>query len=301
MRLTLAPDGATDSANLRDFSGVLPLPAARATVYSTSSFTDKRKHMSAFYREKVLSVHHWTDTLFSFRATRDSGFRFQNGQFAMIGLEVEGRPLLRAYSMASANHEEELEFFSIKVADGPLTSKLQKIQEGDTILVGRKATGTLVTDNLLPGNRLLLLSTGTGLAPFASLIKDPDVYERFESIVLVHGCRQVSELAYGEELVAKLRDDELFGPLLQEKLLYYPTVTREPFRNRGRITDLITSNQLFDDLRQGPLNIDTDRIMMCGSPAMLEELKQLFETRGFAEGANHKPGHFVIEKAFVER
>jgi ferredoxin--NADP+ reductase len=256
--------------------------------------------MSAFYREKVLSVRHWTDTLFSFRATRDSGFRFQNGQFAMIGLEVEGRPLLRAYSMASANHEEELEFFSIKVADGPLTSKLQKIQEGDTILVGRKATGTLVTDNLLPGNRLLLLSTGTGLAPFASLIKDPDVYERFESIVLVHGCRQVSELAYGEELVAKLRDDELFGPL-QEKLLYYPTVTREPFRNRGRITDLITSNQLFDDLHQGPLSIDTDRIMMCGSPAMLEDLKQLFETRGFAEGANHKPGHFVIEKAFVER
>ncbi len=174
--------------------------------------------MSAFYREKVLSVQHWTDTLFSFRATRDSGFRFQNGQFAMIGLEVDGRPLLRAYSMASANHEEELEFFSIKVADGPLTSKLQKIREGDTILVGRKATGTLVTDNLLPGNRLLLLSTGTGLAPFASLIKDPDVYERFESIVLVHGCRQVSELAYGEELVAKLRDDDLFGPLLSEKL-----------------------------------------------------------------------------------
>ena len=155
--------------------------------------------MSAFYREKVLSVQHWTDTLFSFRATRDSGFRFQNGQFAMIGLEVEGKPLLRAYSMASANHEEELEFFSVKVADGPLTSKLQKIREGDTILVGRKATGTLVTDNLLPGKRLLLLSTGTGLAPFASLIKDPDVYERFETIVLVHGCRQVSELAYGEK------------------------------------------------------------------------------------------------------
>ena len=257
--------------------------------------------MSAFYREKVLSVQHWTDTLFSFRATRDSGFRFQNGQFAMIGLEVDGRPLLRAYSMASANHEEELEFFSIKVSDGPLTSKLQKIREGDTILVGRKATGTLVTDNLLPGNRLLLLSTGTGLAPFASLIKDPDVYERYENIVLVHGCRQVSELAYGEELVAKLRDDELFGPLLSEKLLYYPTVTREPFRNRGRITDLITSEALFNDIHQAPLDIATDRIMMCGSPAMLEDLKQLFETRGFAEGANHKPGHFVIEKAFVER
>src|SRR5690242_9824129 len=200
--------------------------------------------MSAFYREKVLSVQHWTDTLFSFRATRDSGFRFQNGQFAMIGLEVDGRPLLRAYSMASANHEEELEFFSIKVPDGPLTSRLQKIQEGDTILVGRKATGTLITDNLIPGERLLLLSTGTGLAPFASLIKDPDVYERFEKIVLVHGCRQVSELAYVEQLVGNLAKDEFFGPVLNEKLVYYPTVTREPFRNRGRITDLITTDRL---------------------------------------------------------
>ncbi len=257
--------------------------------------------MSAFYREKALAVRHWTDTLFSFKATRDSGFRFQNGQFAMIGLEIDGRPLLRAYSMASANHEEELEFFSIKVADGPLTSKLQKIREGDTILVGRKATGTLITDNLIPGNRLLLLSTGTGLAPFASLIKDPDVYEHYETIVLVHGCRQVAELAYGEELVSNLREDEMFGPLLSEKLVYYPTVTREPFRNRGRITDLITSEQLFNDIGQGPLDLDTDRIMMCGSPAMLDELRQLFEGRGFAEGSHNEPGHFVIEKAFVER
>ena len=257
--------------------------------------------MSAFYREKVLSVRHWTDTLFSFTATRDSGFRFQNGQFAMIGLEVEGRPLLRAYSMASANHEEELEFFSIKVADGPLTSKLQKIREGDTILVGRKATGTLITGNLIEGKRLLLLSTGTGLAPFASLIKDPDVYERYDSIVLVHGCRQVSELAYGEELVAKLRDDELFGPLLSEKLVYYPTVTREPFRNRGRITDLITSDRLFNDVDLTPLNLETDRLMMCGSPSMLEDLRRILKGRGFAEGNHSEPGHFVIEKAFVER
>ena len=178
---------------------------------------EKPHRMSAFHREKVLSVRHWTDTLFSFTATRNSGFRFLNGQFAMIGLEVDGRPLLRAYSMASANHEDELEFFSIKVADGPLTSRLQKIREGDTILVGRKATGTLIADNLIAGKRLLLLSTGTGLAPFASLIKDPDVYERFETIVLVHGCRQVSELAYGEELVARLRDDEFLGPLLTRK------------------------------------------------------------------------------------
>src|ERR1700754_4798669 len=248
------------------------------------------KIMSAFYREKVLSVQHWTDTLFSFRATRDTGFRFQNGQFAMIGLEIDGRPLLRAYSMASANHEEELEFFSIKVQDGPLTSRLQKIQEGHTILVGRKATGTLIADNLLPGKRLLLLSTGTGLAPFASLIQDPDVYDRYEQIVLVHGCRQVAELAYGENVVAKLRDDELFGPLLSEKLVYYPTVTREPFRNRGRITDLITSRQIFDDIGQRPLDIATDRIMMCGSPAMLDELKQMFEERGFLEGSNSAPG-----------
>jgi ferredoxin/flavodoxin---NADP+ reductase len=219
----------------------------------------------------------------------------------MIGLEVDGRPLMRAYSMASANHEEQLEFFSIKVADGPLTSRLQRIQEGDTILVGRKATGTLVADNLIPGKRLLLLSTGTGLAPFASLIKDPEVYDRYDTIVLVHGCRQVSELAYGEELVARLCDDELFGPLLGEKLVYYPTVTREPFRNRGRITDLITSEQLFADIGQPPLDIETDRIMMCGSPGMLEELRQLFEARGLLEGNNSAPGHFVIEKAFVER
>jgi len=257
--------------------------------------------MSNLHQETVLTVRHWNDTLFSFTATRDTGFRFQNGQFAMIGLEVDGRPLLRAYSMASANHEEALEFFSIKVADGPLTSRLQKIREGDIILVGRKATGTLIADNLIPGRRLLLLSTGTGLAPFASLIKDPDVYDKFESIVLVHGCRQVSELAYGEELVAKLRNDELFGPLLTEKLVYYPTVTREPFRNRGRITDLITSEQLFADIGQSPLDIADDRIMMCGSPAMLEELRQMFEARGFAEGSHSEPGHFVIEKAFVER
>jgi ferredoxin--NADP+ reductase len=219
----------------------------------------------------------------------------------MIGLEVDGRPLMRAYSMASANHEESLEFFSIKVADGPLTSRLQKIQEGDTILVGRKATGTLIADNLIPGKRLLLLSTGTGLAPFASLIKDPEVYDKFETIVLVHGCRQVSELAYGEQLVATLAEDELFGPLMRDQFIYYPTVTREPFRNRGRITDLITSEQLFNDIGLPPLDIETDRIMLCGSPGMLEELRQAFEQRGFLEGSHSEPGHFVIEKAFVER
>jgi ferredoxin/flavodoxin---NADP+ reductase len=257
--------------------------------------------MSAFQRETVLSVRHWTDSLFSFTATRDPGFRFQNGQFAMIGLEVDGRPLLRAYSMASANHEEELEFFSIKVPDGPLTSRLQKIREGDIILVGRKATGTLITGNLIPGKRLLLLSTGTGLAPFASLIKDPDVYESYETIVLAHGCRQVSELAYGEQVVESLRQHELLGPLIADKLIYYPTVTREPFRNRGRITDLIESGQLFADIGLPGLDLETDRIMLCGSPSMLEELRAMFVGRGFVEGSHSEPGHFVIEKAFAER
>lgn len=257
--------------------------------------------MSGFNKEQVLAVRHWTDTLFSFTTTRDPGFRFVSGQFTMMGLEIDGRPLLRAYSMASANHEETLEFFSIKVADGPLTSKLQKIREGDIVLVGRKPTGTLIADNLLPGKRLLLLSTGTGLAPFASVIKDPDVYERYEKIILVHGCRQVAELAYGEQLVAALRQDEIFSEILAGKLEYYPTVTREPFRNRGRITDLITSDKLFGDIGLPPLDIETDRVMLCGSPAMLEDLRGIFRGRGFAEGNHSEPGHFVIEKAFVER
>ncbi len=257
--------------------------------------------MSAFQLETVLSVRHWTESLFSFTATRDPGFRFQNGQFAMIGIEVDGRPLLRAYSMASANHEDALEFFSIKVPDGPLTSRLQKIGEGDIILVGRKATGTLVTGNLIPGRRLLLLSTGTGLAPFASLIKSPDVYESYETIVLAHGCRQVSELAYGEQVVEGLRQHELFGPMIKDKLIYYPIVTREPFRNRGRITDLIESGQLFSDIGLSGLDRQNDRIMLCGSPAMLDELRATFTARGFTEGNHSEPGHFVIEKAFAER
>lgn len=257
--------------------------------------------MSALNKEQVLSVRHWTDQLFSFTTTRDPGFRFQSGQFAMMGLEVDGRPLLRAYSMASAHYEERLEFFSIKVPDGPLTSRLQRIREGDIVLVGRKATGTLILDNLLPGSRLLLLSTGTGLAPFVSLIKDPDVYERYNSIVLVHGCRQVSELAYGEQVVERLRADEVLAEMLEGKLVYYPTVTREPFRNRGRITDLISSNKMFDDIGQTPLSIASDRVMMCGSPAMLEDLRDMFDGLGFCEGNHSEPGHFVIEKAFVER
>lgn len=257
--------------------------------------------MSKLNTETVLSVRHWTDSLFSFTATRDPAFRFVSGQFAMIGLEVEGRPLLRAYSMASAHHEDNLEFFSIKVPDGPLTSRLQHLKEGDTILVGRKPTGTLIQDNLLPGRRLYLLSTGTGLAPFISIIKDPETYTRFEQIVLVHGCRQIVELAYGESIIADLSDSEYFGDFVRGQLVYYPTVTREPFRNRGRITHLIETGQMFSDIGQPPLDVAEDRVMLCGSPAMLADLRPLLEERGFSEGSHGEPGQFVIEKAFAER
>jgi ferredoxin/flavodoxin---NADP+ reductase len=257
--------------------------------------------MSNLNQEKVLAVRHWTDTLFSFTATRDPSFRFINGQFTMIGIEVNGRPLMRAYSMASANYEDRLEFFSINVPDGPLTSRLQHLREGDQILVGRKATGTLIMDNLLPGETLYLLSTGTGLAPFASILKDPETYERFERIVLVHGCRQVAELAYGEALMRELPQNEYFGELASEKLIYYPTVTREPFRNRGRITDLITSGMLFKDLGVKPLDLASDRLMLCGSPPMLADLRDVLDERGLVEGTHSAPGHYVIEKAFVER
>jgi ferredoxin--NADP+ reductase len=257
--------------------------------------------MSNLNRERVLDVRHWTDDLFSFKVTRDSAFRFVNGQFTMIGIEVEGRPLMRAYSMASANHEEHLEFFSIKVADGALTSRIQHLSEGDPILVGRKPTGTLIQDNLLPGKTLYLLSTGTGLAPFVSIVKGPEIYERFEKIVLVHGCRKISELSYGETVIERLRDDEFLGEYAREQLVYYPTVTREPFRNRGRITDLIASGKLFDDLGSPPLDIANDRLMLCGSPSMLADLQTYLRNAGFSEGNHSEPGHFVIEKAFVEK
>ncbi|MGA7328771.1 MAG: ferredoxin--NADP reductase [Rhodomicrobium sp.] len=257
--------------------------------------------MSVYNQETVLSVKHWNDELFSFSATRDQSFRFKNGQFTMIGIEVDGRPLVRAYSMASANYDESLEFFSIKVQNGPLTSKLRHIKPGDRILVGRKPTGTLVLDNLLPGKRLYLLSTGTGLAPFLSIIRDPETYERFEKVVLVHGCRQVSDLAYRDRLTKELAEDEFLGEVVREQLVYYPTVTREPFENRGRITDLITSGRLFDDTGQPPLDRAKDRAMLCGSPAMLGELRALFYSRGYVEGNMGEAGDFVIEKAFVER
>src|SRR5882724_8066859 len=257
--------------------------------------------MSNFNQESVLAVHHWTDTLFSFTTTRDPSFRFRNGEFTMIGLKLGERPLLRAYSVASANYEDRLEFFSIKVPDGPLTSRLQHLKQGDEIIVSRKATGTLVIDNLEDGRNLYLIGTGTGLAPFLSVIKDPETYERFEKVVLLHGCRRVTELAYGEMITKELPNDELIGELVRNQLIYYPTVTRDPFRNRGRITDLITSGKLFSDCGLPLLDIETDRIMLCGSPAMLADLRAFFDERGFVEGNHSEPGHFVIEKAFVER
>jgi ferredoxin/flavodoxin---NADP+ reductase len=257
--------------------------------------------MSNFTEETVLNVHHWTDNLFSFTATRNPAFRFASGQFTMIGIEVEGKPLLRAYSMVSPHYDDKLEFFSIKVPDGPLTSRLQHIREGDRILVGKKPVGTLLVDNLTAGDRLYLLATGTGLAPFMSLIRDPEVYERFEKVVLVHGCRQIAELAYGETITQALPDDEYLGELIREKLVYYPTVTREPFQNRGRVTDLIASGQLFADIGVPNLDVAQDRVMLCGSPQMLGDMKSLLESRGFKEGASGRPAEFVIEKAFVEK
>ena len=257
--------------------------------------------MSNFNQETVLSVHHWTDNLFSFKTTRDPSFRFRNGEFTMIGIPVDGKPLLRAYSVASANYEEELEFFSIKVDNGPLTSRLQHLKVGDSVMVSRKATGTLVIDNLFGGRNLFLLGTGTGLAPFLSVIKDPETYDRFEKVVLVHGVRQVAELAYGDMITQTLPEDELIGDVLRDKLIYYPTVTREPFRNTGRITDLLASGKITDDLLLDALDAERDRVMMCGSPGMLNDTKALLLDRGFVEGNHGEPGQFVIEKAFVER
>lgn len=257
--------------------------------------------MSNIRTEKVLSIHHWTDTLFSFTTTRDRSFRFQNGQFVMIGLPVNGRPLLRAYSLVSANYEENLEFFSIKVANGPLTSRLQHLQEGDEILVGAKATGTLLLSNLRPGKNLYLLGTGTGLAPFISVVKDPETYELFDKVILVHGCRHVAELAYGDMITTELPGNEFFGPQVQEQLIYYPTVTREAFRNQGRITDLMASGKMFSDIGLPPLNAETDRFMLCGSPAMLRDTQALLEGAGLSEGSSTHPAEYVIEKAFVEQ
>lgn len=256
--------------------------------------------MSSFFSEKVLSVTHWNDNVFSFRLTRDPGFRFESGQFVMVGLLVDGRPLMRAYSIASAAFEPYLEFLSIKVPDGPLTSRLQHIKVGDEVLVGRKPTGTLVTRDLSPGKRIYLLGTGTGLAPFMSLVLDPSLYEQFEKIVLVHGVRLRSDLAYRDYLEWEIRDHEYLGPLAEEKLIYYPTVTRQRFRFQGRVTDLIETGKLFEDTKLPPLHHETDRVMICGSPHMLKTLSQLLDEKGFqiSPGVG-QPGDYVIERAFV--
>ena len=257
--------------------------------------------MSGYYQEAVLDVRHWTDTLFSFTTTRDPAFRYENGQFAMIGLEVDGKPLARAYSMVSPNYNEDLEWFSIKVPDGPLTSRLQNIKAGDPVLISKKPVGTLIVDNLSPGKRLYLLSTGTGLAPFMSIIADPATYERFEHVVLVHGCRYVAELAYAERITKDLPNHEFLGELVREQLIYYPTVTREPFERPGRITDLIVSGKLFEDVGMPALDPAHDRVMLCGNPDLLVDMKTILEDRGLSEGSNNNPAEYVVEKAFVEK
>jgi ferredoxin/flavodoxin---NADP+ reductase len=235
--------------------------------------------MVAMATEHVIDVRHWNDNLFSFRTTRDPGFRFDSGQFVMIGLETDGRPLMRAYSIASASWEEHLEFFSIKVADGPLTSRLQHLQPGDP-----------------------LLGTGTGLAPFMSIIRDPDTYERFDRIVLAHGVRRIEDLAYADYLENQLPQHDYLGELVREKLIYYPTVTREPFRHHGRITDAIADGAMSAAIGLPPLNPATDRVMLCGSPAMLDDLCALLDGRGFqASPRTREPGDYVIERAFVEK
>ena len=257
--------------------------------------------MSALLEETVTTVRHWTDRLFSFTTTRDQGLRFSNGHFTMIGLrDGSGKPVLRAYSIVSANYEEHLEFLSIKVPDGPLTSKLQHIQPGDKILVGRKPTGTLLIDYLLPGKRLYLLGSGTGLAPFLSIVRDPETYERFEKVIIVHGVREVAELAYMDYLMRELPQHEFLGEMVSRQLMYYPTVTREAFKHQGRITTLIESGQLQSDLSLPALDALQDRVMVCGSPGLLKDLKHILDTRGFREGNTTEPGNFVIERAFVE-
>ena len=250
--------------------------------------------------QTVTQVTHWTDRLFSFRVTRPRSLRFRSGEFVMIGLMGDnGKPLLRAYSIASPAWDEELEFYSIKVPDGPLTSKLQHIQPGDEIILRPKPVGTLVHDALLPGKRLWFLATGTGLAPFASLMREPETYEKYDQVIMMHTCREVAELEYGRQLVDSLKDDPLIGELVGDKLHYYPTTTREHFHHMGRVTDNLTSGKVFADLGLPPMNRDEDRAMVCGSLAFNIDVKKILEDFGLTEGANSDPQQFVVEKAFV--
>lgn len=263
--------------------------------------------------ETVTDVHHWNDTLFSFKTTRGQSFTFENGQFVMIGLEVEGRPLLRAYSVASANYAEELEFFSIKVPDGALTSRLQKIVPGDSVIMTTRPTGTLVPGYLNPGKHLYLLSTGTGLAPFMSIIKDPDIYEAFEKVILVHCVREVSELAYQQEILQELPNNPYFGDLVTEKLVYFPSVTREDFDfkqahesstkedHQQRITDLMTSGRLTKSIGMPTINPQDDRFMLCGNNDMLQDTMDILNAAGFSKANSRNRGDYVIEQAFIEK
>ncbi len=270
------------------------------TTAPAETMRERPKKSAAFLRERVLDIQHYTDKLFSFTTTRSPTFRFESGQFAMIGLEVDGKPLLRAYSMASANWDDKLEFFSIKVPDGPLTSRLQHIKTGDEILIGAKPTGTLLLGNLTPAKRLILLATGTGFAPFASILRDPETWERFETVVVAYGCRQVAELEYATQLVVKVRDDELLGEMIGDKLRYYATVTREPYHHQGRVTDLLRTGKLMADLQLPPLNAATDRVMICGNPQMTLELRRMLPSFGLTEANSSTPAEFVIERAFVD-
>ncbi|NGM46742.1 ferredoxin--NADP reductase [Rhodobacter sp. SGA-6-6] len=250
--------------------------------------------------QTVTAVKHWTDRLFSFRVTRPASLRFRSGEFVMIGLLGDnGKPLLRAYSIASPAWDEELEFYSIKVPDGPLTSKLQHICPGDEIILRPKPVGTLVHDALLPGKRIWFLATGTGIAPFASLMREPETYEKYDQVIMMHTCREVAELEYGRQLVESLKDDPLIGEMVGDKLLYYPTTTREEFHHRGRVTDNLASGKVFADLGLPKMNPAEDRAMVCGSLAFNVDVKAILEGFGLREGANSDPKEFVVEKAFV--
>jgi ferredoxin/flavodoxin---NADP+ reductase len=268
------------------------------TMTEASPITAPKPHLPD--AQTVTSVQHWTDRLFSFRVTRPKSLRFRSGEFVMIGLLGDnGKPLLRAYSIASPSWDEELEFYSIKVPDGPLTSKLQHIRPGDEIILRPKPVGTLVHDALLPGSRLWFLATGTGIAPFASLMRDPETYDKYDQVIMMHTCREVAELGYGRQLVESLKDDPLIGELVGGKLKYYPTTTREPFHHMGRITDNLTSGKVFADLDLAPMDPEEDRAMVCGSLAFNHDVKAVLEEFGLREGANSEPLEYVVEKAFV--
>lgn len=252
------------------------------------------------FAEIVTDVQHYTDGLFRFRVTRPASFRFRSGEFVMIGLPNAERPVFRAYSIASPSWDEVVEFYSIKVPDGPLTEHLQRIKVGDTVLMRKKPTGTLVNDALIPGKRLYMFSTGTGIAPFASLIRDPETYEKFEQVILTHTCRHIAELKYGENLVALCNDDPLVGEFAKGRLIHYTSVTREPFPRTGRIKNLMETGKLFADLGVPPINPEEDRGMICGSMAMLNDTKRVLEKFGLEEGSNARPATFVVERAFVD-